>query len=111
MTVTITWGIVMSIIGLFISWSGLLFGLIKWFSGREIVALDARIKSAKNEAGMAKASLAAHREEYLKFLADLPLSYYRKEDWIRFETTMHLKLDAVAKEIKSLECRKCQLST
>lgn len=111
MTLTITWPMVAFMVSMIIGGAGFLLGIIKWLLNREINALAESIKGTGAAAKKAGEDLAVHKTEYLRFLAELPLNYYRKEDWIRFETTMHMKLDAVAREIKSLECRKCQSST
>ena len=114
MTITITWAGVILIISLFTGWTGFLFGVIRWFINREVINLDARMQTAeriasdaKSYAKTAETALTAHREDYLKFLGQLPIEYYRREDMIRFETITHAKLDALAGDIRQLECIKC----
>lgn len=43
-----------------------------------------------------EAELRESDRRFLKFLADLPREYMRREDHIRFETVINAKLDAVA---------------
>lgn len=41
--------------------------------------------------------------EYLRFLADLPVQYVRREDYIRGQTVIEAKLDAIASEVKVVQ--------
>jgi len=114
MTITITWAGVALIVSLITAWTGFLFGIIRWFINREVANLDGRMQTAervsseaKNYAKAAETALSQHREDYLKFLGQLPIEYYRREDMIRFETITHAKLDALAGDIRQLECIKC----
>jgi hypothetical protein len=114
--ITITWAGLAIIFSLFTAWTGFLFGVIRWFINREVANLDTRMTTnesiatgAKNAAKAAETSLSNHREEYLKFLGQLPLDYYRREDMIRFETITHAKIDALAGYVRQLECSKCPI--
>ena len=116
MIVTITWAGVALIITLFTAWTGFLFGVIRWFINREVANLDARMKAeeeistdAKRIAREAETALSNHREDYLKFLGQLPIDYYRREDMIRSETITHAKIDALAGYVRQLECSKCPI--
>jgi hypothetical protein len=104
MTLTLNWQAVAVLVTLFLAWNGFFFVIIRWLVSRMIASMETRINDATN-------GLKEHREEYLRFLGKLPLDYYRREDMIRFETITHAKLDALAGDIKLLECRKCPTST
>lgn len=108
MSITITWQAVAILVTLSLAWSGFLIGIIKWLLGRAVANIEERVNAASTTANTAVAGLQQHREEYLAFLGRLPIDYYRREDMIRFETLTHAKLDALATDIRQLECRKCQ---
>lgn len=109
MIVPINWQALAWLTGIALAWTGFLVGIIRWLLIRETRHVESRIAAAEAEAKKTGAALAGHREEYLKFLGVLPLEYYRREDMIRFETTTHAKLDALAGFIRQLECHKCQV--
>lgn len=111
MTINLDWQAVAVIISLTLAWSGLLLSIIRWLINRMMTGFEARLVDIAKIANEAKHDLKDHREEYLLFLGRLPLDYYRREDMIRFETITHAKLDAMAGDIKQLECRKCPTST
>lgn len=100
MTVIINWQAVAVFISLFMAWNGFFFVIIRWLVSRMIASMESRITERAEE-------FKKHREEYLMFLGKLPLDYYRREDMIRFETITHAKLDALAGDVRQLECRKC----
>jgi len=108
MNINITWQAVALLVTLSLAWTGFLIGIIRWLLGRAIANIEERLTAASESAKAATAGLQQHREEYLSFLGRLPIDYYRREDMIRFETLTHAKLDALATDIRQLECRKCQ---
>lgn len=97
---TLTWPAVATFISLFMAWNGFFFVIIRWLVSRMISSMELRITERAEE-------FKKHREEYLMFLGKLPLDYYRREDMIRFETVTHAKLDALAGNVRQLECQKC----
>lgn len=109
MVVNINWQALAWLTGIALGWTSFLLAIIKWLLGREIKSLEERLAAANKAAKEAADGLQAHRDEYLRFLGQLPLDYYRKEDMIRFETITHAKLDALAGFIRQLECHKCQV--
>jgi len=108
MSLEISWQAVGILVTLLLVWFGCLVGAIKWLLGKAIANIEDRVQTATITANSAVAGLQQHREEYLSFLGRLPIDYYRREDMIRFETLTHAKLDALATDIRQLECRKCQ---
>lgn len=78
---------------LFIAWSALLVGIIKWLVDRAVSSIEHRFTRNENEH---KALRAAHEElekDYRSFLTQLPVMYVQREDWIRFATAIDAKLD------------------
>lgn len=41
--------------------------------------------------------------EFLRHLAELPVHYVRREDWVRGQTVIEAKLDAIASEVKVVQ--------
>ena len=109
MTQAINWQAVAVLTTIATVWSGFLLAIIRWLLSRAIANIEERLAAAATAAKAATAALQQHREECLTFRGELPINYYRREDWIRFETIMHAKLDALAGDIRQLECRKCQV--
>jgi len=108
MSLTLSWQAVGIMVTLLLAWTGFLVGIIKWLVTKAVANIEERVKGATDTANAAVTGLQQHREEYLSFLGRLPIDYYRREDMIRFETLTHAKLDALATDIRQLECRKCQ---
>ncbi|MCG8991460.1 hypothetical protein LH427_04775 [Laribacter hongkongensis] len=46
--------------------------------------------------------------EFLRFQADLPLNYVRREDYVRNQTVIEAKLDAVALKIENIQLKGAQ---
>ena len=109
MNITINWDAVAVLATLALAWSGFLVAIIRWLVSRAVANIEERLSAASNAAKAATTGLQKHQEEYLRFLGTLPVDYYRREDMIRFETTTHAKLDALAGFIRQLECHKCQI--
>ncbi len=115
MNIEISWQAVGLLVTLAMAWSGFLVAIIKWLVTRAIGSMEEKIaaaangaKEAEDDAKTAATELQKHREKCLKFRGTLPIDYFRREDMIRFETLTHAKLDALANDIRNLECRKCQ---
>lgn len=115
MNIEISWQAVGLLATLAMAWSGFLVAIIRWLVTRAIGSMEEKIATAaaeaKDAAGDAKTAanaLQQHRETCLQFRGTLPIDYFRREDMIRFETLTHAKLDALASDIRTLECRKCQ---
>lgn len=107
MSINVTWQAAGVFVALALAWSGFLVKIIQWLLTRAIHDIEIQVKHATDTAHTAVAGLQQHREACLKFQGSLPIDYYRREDMIRFETLTHAKLDGLATELKTLECRKC----
>lgn len=46
--------------------------------------------------------------EFLRFQAELPITYVRREDYVRNQTVIEAKLDAVALKIENLQLKGAQ---
>ena len=61
---------------------GGVFGLLKWFAGRMIDEIEARLKRIDDL-----------ESRFERLMAELPLHYQRREDAIREYTTINAKID------------------
>ncbi len=50
----------------------------------------------------------ALEKDFLRFQAELPLQYVRREDYVRNQTVIEAKLDAVALKIENIQLRGAQ---
>jgi hypothetical protein len=73
-------------------------GTLRWLLERQESATGEQMASLKREG-----SDFSHEveREVMKLKAQLPLEYVRREDWIRFSSTLDAKLDAMRTELRS----------
>lgn len=58
--------------------------------------MAAAVERAEAQAAEAKAKADEVEKNLLRLLAELPLAYVRREDWVRGQTVIEAKLDALA---------------
>jgi hypothetical protein len=102
------WSVVMWAVGLVVAWSGFLVGVIRLLLTRVSRDIDQRFNMLE----------AAHRNEanewqridrdLMNLRAELPLHYVRREDYIRGQSVIEAKLDALAGKIELLQIRRAQ---
>lgn len=124
MTVQIElWALLTFLVGLFISFIGCVFGFAKVLGGQIDRRLDEKFKAqdAAREAGSKslRETLQQHLEqekrtaeqitalerEFLTWKGELPLHYVRREDYVRGQTVLEAKLDAVFSELKLVQIK------
>ena len=73
-------------------------GTLRWLFERQENATAEQMASLKREG-----SDFSHEveREVMKLKAQLPLEYVRREDWIRFSSTLDAKLDAMRAELRA----------
>jgi hypothetical protein len=73
-------------------------GTLRWLFERHESATAEQMASLKREG-----SDFSHEVErqMMKLKAQLPLEYVRREDWIRFSSTLDAKLDAMRTELRT----------
>lgn len=69
------------------------------FAGQEVLRLEGRKQWEERIARLEEKHTELERT-FLKFLAELPREYQRREDHIRFELVINAKLDALAAKIE-----------
>ncbi|MBF0256825.1 MAG: hypothetical protein HQL47_10295 [Gammaproteobacteria bacterium] len=91
----ITWGL-----GLLISWSGFLVGIIRWFLQRLVRDLDRRLEGIRDAQQCETNEWRRVERELMELRAELPVNYVRREDHIRSQSVIEAKLDALASKIE-----------
>jgi hypothetical protein len=72
-------------------------GTVKWLFERHEGAIGQQLASLKREGSDFSHEI---ERQMLKLKAQLPLEYVRREDWIRFSSTLDAKLDAMRAELR-----------
>jgi hypothetical protein len=73
-------------------------GTVKWLFERHEHTIAEQLASLKREGSDFSHGV---EREVLKLKAQLPLEYVRREDWIRFSSTLDAKLDAMRTELRA----------
>lgn len=93
-TQAVGWAI--SLLGIF---STLVFGLVRLLLGQLEKRLAERFAAQDREI----AQIADLERQLLRFQADLPLQYVRREDYVRNQTVIEAKLDAVFAKLELIQ--------
>lgn len=80
------WRLIAWVVGLMVTWSGFLIGMIRWLITRMISNLDKRMEEQAKQ-------WQKTDEDMKRLMTDLPLHYQRRDDAIREYTAIHTKLD------------------
>ncbi|MGQ7818809.1 hypothetical protein ACUTAH_24595 [Metapseudomonas furukawaii] len=95
-TQAVGWAI--SLLGIFTT---LVFGLVKLLLVQFEKRLDTRFAAQEKEI----AQIAELERSFLRFQAELPLNYVRREDWVRNQAVIESKLDGLALRIENLQLK------
>lgn len=117
------WALLIFLVGLLLSFLGCIFGFAKVLGGQIDKRLDEKFK-AQEEARVAGAkTLREHIDRYvttgektatqvanlerdfLKWQADLPIHYVRREDYVRGQTVIEAKLDALYNKLEVVQIK------
>lgn len=110
------WDVLKVVVPLFVAWSGLLIGIIKWFLANYHKGLSEKFKNISeqitaNNSDSARRNDSTNEElrridrEILEMRAMLPEKYVRREDAIREQVMISAKLDALAAMINNIVLR------
>ena len=106
MTGAIDWRVVLFLAGLIAVWSLIIIATLRWMLSRHFSQYDKQFQTqseANQTQGKANQKL---KEKFLELKADLPLSYVRKEDFIRHEVVINTKLDRLRDLIEDMKEKK-----
>ncbi|GHU04230.1 membrane protein [Alphaproteobacteria bacterium] len=90
------------LVGLLLSFFGFLFGAGKILLAQIDKRLDLRF-SALEAAGGEWRRL---ERDWLEFKADMPIQYVRREDYVRGQSIIEAKLDALALKFENVQLRR-----
>lgn len=99
------WKLVSAIATIFLAWSALLVGVIKVLIERAIRGSDKRFDRIETDLEDEAEKRRDLEKEFRILLADLPLKYVPREDWIRLATTIEAKMDTLNMKLDELKDR------
>lgn len=102
---TLDWKSISVVVTVFLAWSGLLVGVIKILIERAIRVNDNRIARIESDLENEADERRELEREFRVLLADLPLKYVQREDWIRLATTIEAKMDTLNMKFDALKDR------
>jgi hypothetical protein len=97
--------ILASLIGVLFAAGKLLLVQIERHQNERDQKQEEQLKTLLAQIGKEAESVAQLERDFLRFQAELPLSYVRREDYVRNQTVIEAKLDAVALKIENLQLR------
>jgi hypothetical protein len=90
------WQLFIFLAGLIAAWSVLIVAVLRTMFSAHCDDINGRLEGWGKDIGKLE-------KNFLELKADLPLSYVRKEDFVRFEIVINAKLDRVHDAIENLK--------
>ncbi|WP_435951684.1 hypothetical protein [Dryocola sp. BD626] len=97
---------VWEVISLLLSFVGLMFGAGKLLLAQIEKRLNERFETLEVALRESEIGWSRLEREFLEFRADLPLHYVRREDYLRGQAIIEVKLDALYSKIELIQ-RNC----
>ncbi|EED7270566.1 hypothetical protein AIT68_004684 [Salmonella enterica subsp. salamae] len=94
-----------TLVGFLISFIGAVCGLAKWLFNNAEARQAARFMSLETTMKETATRWSTLEREFLEFRAQLPVDYVRREDYIRGQTVIEAKLDAVYEKLDNVQNR------
>ncbi|EBO3826565.1 hypothetical protein DSF30_06450 [Salmonella enterica subsp. enterica serovar Oranienburg] len=94
-----------TLVGFLISFIGAVCGLAKWLFSNAEERQVARFRSLEQTMKETATRWSTLEREFLEFRAQLPVDYVRREDYIRGQTVIEAKLDAVYEKLDNVQNR------
>jgi len=91
-----SWQLFIFLGGLIAAWSVLIIAVLRTMFQAHCNDINGRLEGWGKDIGKLE-------KNFLELKADLPLSYVRKEDFVRFEIVINAKLDRVHDAIENLK--------
>jgi len=102
MTVQIeAWQLLSALAGLLLAFLGFAVGAGRMLLNQIDKRLDQRFSAVEEASG----EWRKLEKDFLTWRADLPLQYVRREDYVRSQTVIEAKLDALSLKIENLQFR------
>lgn len=92
-----------TVVGFLISFMGFVGGIAKWLFSKAEERQAARFASLEKTFQQSSSHLGDLEKEFMKFRAELPLNYVRREDYIRGQTVIEAKLDALYNKLELVQ--------
>jgi hypothetical protein len=93
------WQFLSLTLSVFLAFGGFVFAVWKIVSKLQVQQVSTAADAAKEKAKNAAAKADENERSILRLRAELPLEYVRREDYIRGQTIIEAKLDALAAKI------------
>lgn len=93
------------IAGAIVAWTGFLVGIIRWLLQRSIRDIDQRLTIITEAQTASTHEIHRLDRDMMQLRADMPLHYVRREDYIRGQTVIEAKLDAIGADREAYQRR------
>ncbi|HAO0430126.1 TPA: hypothetical protein IG002_005056 [Escherichia coli] len=90
-------------VGFLITFLSFVGGMAKWLFNKAEERQAARFASLEQSLQQSASSWGELEKELMRFKADLPLNYVRREDYIRGQTVIEAKLDALYNKLEVVQ--------
>ncbi|OCA56207.1 hypothetical protein [Photorhabdus namnaonensis] len=90
-------------VGFLLSFLGFIFGIAKWLFSKAEERQEERHTSLEQALKNSVDNWSQLEREFMQFKADLPLNYVRREDYIRGQTVIEAKLDALYSKLEVVQ--------
>lgn len=97
-----------TVVGFLITFLSFIGGVAKWLFGKAEDRQAARFASLEQTVKETASRWNELEREFLEFKAKLPVDYVRREDYIRGQTVIEAKLDAVYEKLDNVQHRQDQ---
>ncbi len=99
------WELIVLITTIVLALCGFMVATMKWLLDKYQAHLDSRFQSLEKAQEGEREQWQRIERDLLLLRAELPNEYVRREDWIRFGSTMEAKLDGLGAKIDSVKDR------
>lgn len=102
------WQLMTFLVGLLLGFLSFAYGVGKSFLARLDKNFEEQMRALFELSAKTENNLDRLERDFLRFQADLPLHYVRREDYVRGQSVIEAKLDAVMSELKVVQIQGAQ---
>ncbi|MDT0496513.1 hypothetical protein RM530_03925 [Algiphilus sp. W345] len=106
------WALLTFLVGLLVTFMGGAWGVIRMTQHQQDQTLTQRLHGIEGSLNKLETNARQEAEQWqrvdkeiLKLRAELPLQYVRREDYVRGQTVIESKLDALATKLETVQLR------
>lgn len=92
-----------TVVSFLLTFMGFVGGLAKWLFSKTEERQAARFASLEQALQQSASNWGELEKEFMRFKADLPLNYVRREDYIRGQTVIEAELDALYNKLEVVQ--------